>query len=156
MAYLLNSMDASEPHDHMQKQYDLSMTLDVVRANASLALLGETVTGLVVVTDAAAPDIATRDNVPTGVVEHAGDMVSPGLIELLADTMECHIQTRRKVDRPDDAAVLAHDAERACTGPSTFSMRCARKRLWYAGSGQRGIGLCEVLTVGICHRITLA
>ncbi|MCE8515489.1 alpha-D-ribose 1-methylphosphonate 5-triphosphate diphosphatase [Ruegeria pomeroyi] len=95
------------------------MTDEMILANATLVLPGETVTGSLRVVDGTIAEIAQGARVPAGAVDCGGDMLAPGLVELHTDNLERHIQPRPKVDWPHAAAILAHDAELAGTGITT-------------------------------------
>ncbi|WP_323765609.1 alpha-D-ribose 1-methylphosphonate 5-triphosphate diphosphatase [Marinovum sp.] len=66
-----------------------------------------------------APGHATDSPPDGGVLDCAGDLLIPGLIELHTDNLERHMQPRPGVDWPHMAAILAHDAELASTGITT-------------------------------------
>ena len=87
------------------------MTQEMILANATLVLSGETLTGSLKIKHGEIADMAEGADVPTGAVDCGGDFVSPGLIELHTDNLERHIQPRPKVDWPHAAAIIAHDAE---------------------------------------------
>lgn len=95
------------------------MTEELILANATLVLPGETRIGSVKVENGEIVDIAEGTTVPTGAIDCDGDFVCPGLVELHTDNLERHIQPRPKVDWPHAAAILAHDAELASTGITT-------------------------------------
>ncbi len=95
------------------------MTEELILANATLVLPGETVTGSVRIVDETIEAVDTGAAVPPGAIDCEGDYVSPGLIELHTDNLERHIQPRPKVDWPHAAAIIAHDAELASTGITT-------------------------------------
>ncbi|MDE4190224.1 alpha-D-ribose 1-methylphosphonate 5-triphosphate diphosphatase [Phaeobacter gallaeciensis] len=95
------------------------MTQEMILANATLVLPGETRIGSLRIKDGEIADMAEGADVPTGAVDCGGDFVSPGLIELHTDNLERHIQPRPKVDWPHAAAIIAHDAELAGTGITT-------------------------------------
>lgn len=95
------------------------MTQDLILANATLVLNGETRRGSLRVRDGVIADIADGASVPPGAVDCGGDVVSPGLVELHTDNLERHIEPRPKVDWPHAPAILAHDAELAGTGITT-------------------------------------
>ncbi|AAV93794.1 alpha-D-ribose 1-methylphosphonate 5-triphosphate diphosphatase [Ruegeria pomeroyi] len=95
------------------------MTDEVILANATLVLRGETVTGSLHIKGETIAGIDQGAHVPAGAVDCEGDFVSPGLVELHTDNLERHIQPRPKVDWPHAAAILAHDAELAGTGITT-------------------------------------
>ncbi|MBE1283850.1 MAG: alpha-D-ribose 1-methylphosphonate 5-triphosphate diphosphatase [Rhodobacteraceae bacterium] len=95
------------------------MTEEVILANATLVLPGETRIGSVKLRDGVIEDIAGGTSVPVGAVDCQGDYLSPGLVELHTDNLERHIQPRPGVDWPHNAAIVAHDAELAGTGITT-------------------------------------
>jgi alpha-D-ribose 1-methylphosphonate 5-triphosphate diphosphatase len=95
------------------------MTEELILANATLVLPGETRSGSVKVENGEIVDIAEGTTVPAGAIDCDGDFVCPGLVELHTDNLERHIQPRPKVDWPHAAAILAHDAELAGTGITT-------------------------------------
>ncbi|TCP42421.1 alpha-D-ribose 1-methylphosphonate 5-triphosphate diphosphatase [Rhodovulum marinum] len=92
---------------------------EIVLANATLVLPGETVRGAVRVSEGRIAAIDPGTGVPAGAVDCAGDMVMPGLIELHTDNLERHIQPRPAVDWPHAAAIVGHDAELAGVGITT-------------------------------------
>jgi alpha-D-ribose 1-methylphosphonate 5-triphosphate diphosphatase len=119
------------------------MTDELILANATLVLPGETLRGSVKLCDGEIADVATGAAVPKGAVDCDGDYLSPGMIELHTDNLERHIQPRPKVDWPHAAAIMAHDAELAGTGITTVfdAMRVgsvSRKESRY-GSYARGL-----------------
>uniref|UniRef100_UPI000A609877 alpha-D-ribose 1-methylphosphonate 5-triphosphate diphosphatase n=1 Tax=Leisingera sp. F5 TaxID=1813816 RepID=UPI000A609877 len=95
------------------------MTDELILANATLVLPGETRTGRVKITGGEITDIAEGASIPAGAVDCEGDYLSPGLVELHTDNLERHIQPRPKVDWPHANAIIAHDAELAGTGITT-------------------------------------
>lgn len=119
------------------------MTDELILANATLVLPGETLRGSVRLVAGEIADIATGSGVPRGGTDLEGDFLSPGLVELHTDNLERHIQPRPGVDWPHAAAILAHDAELAGTGITTVfdAMRVgsvSRKASRY-GSYARGL-----------------
>jgi alpha-D-ribose 1-methylphosphonate 5-triphosphate diphosphatase len=95
------------------------MTEELILANATLVLPGETRRGSVKIAKGVIADMAEGKDVPVGAVDCGGDYVAPGLVELHTDNLERHIQPRPKVDWPHAAAIIAHDAELASTGITT-------------------------------------
>ena len=95
------------------------MTQELILANATLILAGETRRGSVKITDGLIAEIADGSAVPTGAMDLEGDYLSPGLIELHTDNLERHIEPRPGVDWSHAAALVAHDAELASTGITT-------------------------------------
>jgi len=95
------------------------MTQDVILANATLVLPGETRAGSLRVRDGRIADIGDGAGVSAGALDCGGDYVAPGLIELHTDNLERHIEPRPKVSWPHDAAIIAHDSELAGTGITT-------------------------------------
>ncbi|MGR3621343.1 alpha-D-ribose 1-methylphosphonate 5-triphosphate diphosphatase [Pseudophaeobacter sp.] len=119
------------------------MTDELILANATLVLPGETLRGSVRLVAGEIADIATGSGVPRGGTDLEGDFLSPGLVELHTDNLERHLQPRPGVDWPHAAAILAHDAELAGTGITTVfdAMRVgsvSRKASRY-GSYARGL-----------------
>ncbi|MEX5562919.1 alpha-D-ribose 1-methylphosphonate 5-triphosphate diphosphatase [Pseudophaeobacter sp. 1A16562] len=123
------------------------MTQEMILANATLVLPGETRTGSVKIVDGKIADMAEGAGVPTGAVDCGGDFVSPGLIELHTDNLERHIQPRPKVDWPHAAAIIAHDAELAGTGITTVfdAMRVGSIKAKEARYGQYARSLASEL-----------
>ena len=95
------------------------MTDEVILANATLVLPGETVKGSLRIVGDAIAEIDTGAIRPKGSIDCEGDFLSPGLVELHTDNLERHIQPRPKVNWPHTAAILAHDSELAGTGITT-------------------------------------
>ena len=95
------------------------MTQELILANATLILAGETRRGSVKITDGLIAEIADGSAVPTGAMDLEGDYLSPGLIELHTDNLERHIEPRPGVDWSHAAALVAHDAELASTAITT-------------------------------------
>lgn len=119
------------------------MTDELILANATLVLPGETLRGSVKLVGGEIADIATGTSVPSGGMDLEGDYLCPGLVELHTDNLERHIQPRPGVDWPHASAILAHDAELAGTGITTVfdAMRVgsvSRKESRY-GSYARGL-----------------
>ncbi|WP_278923450.1 MULTISPECIES: alpha-D-ribose 1-methylphosphonate 5-triphosphate diphosphatase [Pseudophaeobacter] len=119
------------------------MTDELILANATLVLPGETLRGQVKIHGGKIADISAGASVPTGAIDCDGDHLSPGLVELHTDNLERHIQPRPSVDWPHAAAIMAHDAELAGTGITTVfdAMRVgsvSRKESRY-GSYARGL-----------------
>ncbi|NIZ15279.1 alpha-D-ribose 1-methylphosphonate 5-triphosphate diphosphatase [Phaeobacter sp. HF9A] len=102
------------------------MTQELILANATLILAGETRTGALRIVDGVIADISEGAAVPAGAQDLGGDFLAPGLIELHTDNLERHIEPRPGVDWPHAAAIIAHDAELASTGITTVfdAMRC--------------------------------
>ena len=103
----------------MPQPDEVQMTDEMILANATLVLPGETLIGSLRVVDGTIAEIDQGARVPAGAVDCSGDMLAPGLVELHTDNLERHIQPRPKVDWPHAAAILAHDAELAGTGITT-------------------------------------
>ncbi|NVO57058.1 alpha-D-ribose 1-methylphosphonate 5-triphosphate diphosphatase [Rhodobacteraceae bacterium B1Z28] len=95
------------------------MTDEMILANATLVLPGETVRGSIRIEGESIAEINTGASVPAGAIDCEGNYVSPGLVELHTDNLERHIQPRPNVHWPHAAAILAHDAELAGTGITT-------------------------------------
>jgi len=95
------------------------MTQELILANATLILAGETRTGSLKISQGVIADISECTAVPAGAVDLEGDFLSPGLVELHTDNLERHIEPRPGVDWPHAAALVAHDAELASTGITT-------------------------------------
>lgn len=95
------------------------MTDELILANATLILPGETLCGSVKVVEGVIADISEGGSIPKGAIDCGGDFLCPGLVELHTDNLERHIQPRPGVDWPHAAAILAHDAELAGTGITT-------------------------------------
>ncbi|MEZ0466150.1 alpha-D-ribose 1-methylphosphonate 5-triphosphate diphosphatase [Phaeobacter sp. SYSU ZJ3003] len=123
------------------------MTQEMILANATLVLPGETRTGSLRIKDGEIADMAEGAGVPSGAVDCGGDFVSPGLIELHTDNLERHIQPRPKVDWPHAAAIIAHDAELAGTGITTVfdAMRVGSIKATEARYGQYARSLASEL-----------
>lgn len=123
------------------------MTQEMILANATLVLSGETLTGSLKIKHGEIADMAEGADVPTGAVDCGGDFVSPGLIELHTDNLERHIQPRPKVDWPHAAAIIAHDAELAGTGITTVfdAMRVGSIKAKEARYGQYARSLASEL-----------
>ena len=123
------------------------MTQEMILANATLVLPGETRIGSLRIKDGEIADMAEGAGVPTGAVDCGGDFVSPGLIELHTDNLERHIQPRPKVDWPHAAAIIAHDAELAGTGITTVfdAMRVGSIKATEARYGQYARSLASEL-----------
>ncbi|EAQ47041.1 MAG: phosphonate metabolism protein PhnM [Roseobacter sp. MedPE-SWde] len=119
------------------------MTDELILANATLVLPGETLRGSVKITEGKIAQITSGSGVPKGALDLEGDYLCPGLVELHTDNLERHIQPRPAVDWPHAAAIMAHDAELAGTGITTVfdAMRVgsvSRKESLY-GSYARGL-----------------
>ncbi|MBY5971234.1 alpha-D-ribose 1-methylphosphonate 5-triphosphate diphosphatase [Ferrimonas balearica] len=95
-----------------------STTDELILANATLVLPGETRVGHVVIRGGEIAEIGSGA-VPSGAVDCEGDYLSPGLIELHTDNLERHITPRPKAHWPHNAAIVAHDAELAGCGITT-------------------------------------
>lgn len=95
------------------------MTEELILANATLVLPGETRSGSIKIAEGEIVDISEGTTVPAGAVDCEGEFISPGLVELHTDNLERHIQPRPKVDWPHANAIIAHDAELAGTGITT-------------------------------------
>ena len=112
--------DGSETmKDQMVKDEMAKSTTDeLILANATLVLPGETRRGHVVIRGGEIAEIGSGA-VPAGAVDCEGDFLSPGLIELHTDNLERHITPRPKAHWPHNAAIVAHDAELAGCGITT-------------------------------------
>lgn len=95
------------------------MTDQIVLANARLVLEDRILPGSLTLANGKIAHVAEGTSVPRGAVDCAGDLISPGLIELHTDNLERHLSPRPGVDWPHDAAILAHDAELAACGITT-------------------------------------
>lgn len=95
------------------------MTADLILANATLVLPGETVRGSLAVRGGRIAAIDSGPTMARGAIDCEGDFVAPGLFELHTDNLERHLNPRPKVDWPHQAAIIAHDAELAATGITT-------------------------------------
>ncbi|SNY58813.1 alpha-D-ribose 1-methylphosphonate 5-triphosphate diphosphatase [Pseudooceanicola antarcticus] len=91
---------------------------EMVLANVTLVLPGETRSGHLVVRDGKIAEIGSGA-VPAGAVDCEGDYLAPGLVELHTDNLERHITPRPKVHWPHHAAIVAHDAELCGCGITT-------------------------------------
>ena len=102
------------------------MSGDLQLANARLVLPDQVLTGAITIADGQIVEIREGDAIPAGAVDCAGDLVTPGLVELHTDNLERHIEPRPEVDWPHLPALIAHDAELASTGITTVfdAMRC--------------------------------
>lgn len=103
----------------LAKTYDTDVTSDLCLANAKLVLPDQVLTGAVTIEQGVITGITEGDHVPAGAVDCAGDLVTPGLVELHTDNLERHIEPRPDVDWPHLPALIAHDAELASTGITT-------------------------------------
>ena len=90
-----------------------------VFANADLVLPDRVQRGALVVEAGRIVEIRDGGAVPAGALDCGGDWLAPGLIELHTDNLERHIEPRPKVKWPQEAAILAHDAELAGCGITT-------------------------------------
>lgn len=95
------------------------MPQPVTLANARLILPDGEVRGQITLLGAQIVDVSEGATVPAGAIDCAGDIVSPGLIELHTDNLERHIRPRPGVHWPHAAALIAHDAELASCGITT-------------------------------------
>lgn len=95
------------------------MSDDLILANATLVLPGETRPGSVRLKDGEIAEIGEGSAVPPGAVDMAGDLLSPGLVELHTDNLERHMSPRPGVKWPHQSAIVAHDAELAGVGITT-------------------------------------
>lgn len=95
------------------------MRQPVTLANARLILPEGEVHGQITFDGENIVDVTEGDSVPAGAVDCAGDIVSPGLVELHTDNLERHIRPRPGVHWPHGAALVAHDAELASCGITT-------------------------------------
>lgn len=98
---------------------DSDMSGSLQLANARLVLPDQVTTGAVTIEQGVITDISDGGTVPSGAVDCAGDLVTPGLVELHTDNVERHIEPRPEVDWPHLPALIAHDAELASTGITT-------------------------------------
>jgi alpha-D-ribose 1-methylphosphonate 5-triphosphate diphosphatase len=67
----------------------------------------------------AAVEPAQRPSAAPGVVDLAGDLLLPGLVELHTDNLEKHATPRPQVRWPAVSAVITHDAQMAASGITT-------------------------------------
>ena len=112
-------MNSPFPAASLAKPRESDMSRDLCLANAQLVLPDQVITGSVTIEQGVITAIAEGDDVPTGAVDCAGDLVIPGLVELHTDNVERHIEPRPEVDWPHLPALIAHDAELASTGITT-------------------------------------
>ncbi|WP_108893997.1 alpha-D-ribose 1-methylphosphonate 5-triphosphate diphosphatase [Palleronia abyssalis] len=112
-------MNSLFPVSSVAKAHDSDTSADLCLANARLVLPDRVMTGALTIERGVISGIEEGDNVPTGAVDCAGDLVLPGLVELHTDNLERHIEPRPDVDWPHLPALIAHDAELASTGITT-------------------------------------
>ena len=92
---------------------------EIILSNARIVLPTETLLGHLVIRDGKIAEIAAGATAVPYAQDCAGDLLSPGLIELHTDNLERHMQPRPNVDWPHPAAMSAHDAELASVGITT-------------------------------------
>jgi alpha-D-ribose 1-methylphosphonate 5-triphosphate diphosphatase len=92
---------------------------DLILSNARVVTASETIAGTVMVRDGVIADIGTGTSRAAGAIDFGGDYLLPGLVELHTDNLEKHVAPRPGVRWPMAAAVLAHDAQIACSGITT-------------------------------------
>ena len=91
----------------------------MILANADLVLPDRVMRGALHLESGRIVALTEGAGVPAGAEDCGGDLVMPGLIELHTDNLERHIEPRPKVKWPQEAAILAHDAELAGCGITT-------------------------------------
>ncbi|MEN8710483.1 MAG: alpha-D-ribose 1-methylphosphonate 5-triphosphate diphosphatase [Paracoccaceae bacterium] len=87
--------------------------------NAKLILEAEIIEGHIVAKDGVITEIGHGPTQVAGAHECDSAYVCPGLIELHTDNLERHIEPRPETHWPEQAAILAHDAELASVGITT-------------------------------------
>lgn len=96
---------------------------DVIFANALIALPDRMTSGRVHIEDGLIAEVMEADGVPSPtdaeVVDCAGDVLMPGMIELHTDNVEKHVLPRPGAHWPALPAAIAHDAQVASAGITT-------------------------------------
>ncbi|SDD35115.1 alpha-D-ribose 1-methylphosphonate 5-triphosphate diphosphatase [Paracoccus isoporae] len=91
----------------------------MILANANIVLPDRVIRGALRIEGDRIAAVTEGAEIPDGAVDCAGDLLTPGLIELHTDNLERHIRPRPGVDWPHETAILAHDGELASAGITT-------------------------------------
>ncbi|WP_423679014.1 alpha-D-ribose 1-methylphosphonate 5-triphosphate diphosphatase [Undibacterium sp. WLHG33] len=86
--------------------------------NARVVTADRVLTGGIVVSHGRIDDVNSGAAMLTG-ADWEGDYLLPGLVELHTDNLEKHLMPRPKVSWPVLPAIIAHDAQIACSGITT-------------------------------------
>jgi len=86
--------------------------------NARVVTADQVLTGGIAVSHGRVDDVNSGAATLTGTDWH-GDYLLPGLVELHTDNLEKHLMPRPKVSWPVLPAIIAHDAQIACSGITT-------------------------------------
>jgi alpha-D-ribose 1-methylphosphonate 5-triphosphate diphosphatase len=92
---------------------------ELVLANAGVVTPGEAFPGAVRVGGGRIVEVGRGRTVPAGAVDCEGDWLLPGLVELHTDVLERHAFPRPGVRWPEEAAVVAYDAQLVAAGITT-------------------------------------
>ena len=94
------------------------MTASLLLTNARIVLSDRIFHGWLEIADGVIASFGEGNTTRSG-LDCGGDLVMPGLVELHTDHLEAHFMPRPKVRWPMTAAVLAYDAQIACSGITT-------------------------------------
>jgi alpha-D-ribose 1-methylphosphonate 5-triphosphate diphosphatase len=92
---------------------------ELVLANARMVTRGDSFLGCLRTEGERIVDVASGPCAAAGAIDCEGDWVIPGLVELHTDVLERHAFPRPGVRWPEDAAVVAYDAQLASAGITT-------------------------------------
>ncbi len=95
------------------------MSQQNVLTNARVVLADRVIDGTVVMTDGRITDVDEKRASMAGAEDFGGDHLIAGLVDLHADSLEKHIEPRRKVFWDGMAAAVAHDAVTIAAGVTT-------------------------------------
>ena len=95
------------------------MSQQTCLTNAKVVLADRVIDGTVVMTDGRITDVDENCASLTGAEDLGGDHLIAGLVDLHADSLEKHIEPRRKVFWDGMAAAVAHDAVTVAAGVTT-------------------------------------
>jgi alpha-D-ribose 1-methylphosphonate 5-triphosphate diphosphatase len=92
---------------------------ELVLANARMVTRGDSFLGSLRTEGERIVEVASGPCATAGAIDCEGDWVIPGLVELHTDVLERHAFPRPGVRWPEDAAVVAYDAQLASAGITT-------------------------------------
>lgn len=92
---------------------------ETIFTNARIVCETEIIHGTLIIREGRIAEIARGNTRAAAAIDVAGDLITPGLVELHTDNLERHLEPRPKVDWPHTAAILGHDAELASAGITT-------------------------------------
>ncbi|MGH7156466.1 MAG: alpha-D-ribose 1-methylphosphonate 5-triphosphate diphosphatase [Acetobacteraceae bacterium] len=92
---------------------------ETILTNAVLVLPDSTLHGTVVIRDGVIAEVQDGCSVAPGAIDHDGDILLPGVVDLHTDNLERQVNPRSNARWPSRSAMMAHDAQCAAAGITT-------------------------------------